>query len=424
MSGLAAPGVPLVDHPAGRDRPTRLVQAASILYLLHIVVHGKVSPLEISAFLLIVCLGTALARRQIRFSSHILYFPLVVYGVISTVSALAAERQIHAFGEAMLWFKMLIFPAAIVLLREVPKLRPRALQAYAFFAFTISAWGLVEFIFFDRRDLEHRINGPSSHVMTFSGLLLPISLLLLFLWRHERKWWQLLAGSVATLTLLLTFTRSVWIGWIVAAAVVLLISRPRVILYALPVLVLFVTFMPMPLFSRLVSTFDVQQSSNFDRIRMLEAGIEMIRDQPLLGVGPANVKEDYALYRKHDAPRARPAHLHNNVVQLWAERGIIGLVAYLLFLALFLRECACGWRGPARRWAEAGAAMAISLAVAGFFEFNWGDTEVFYMLLNLTALVVVMLESSGGLGVVESSSRQVGQSAKLPDPSARVFSTT
>jgi len=30
--------------------------------------------------------------------------------------------------------------------------------------------------------------------------------------------------------------------------------------------------------------------------------------------------------------------------------------------------------------------------VAGLFEFNFGDTEVFYLMLNLFALVVVSLE--------------------------------
>jgi O-antigen ligase len=223
-------------------------------------------------------------------------------------------------------------------------------------------------------------------------LILPISLMLLVLWFYERKWWQLTAGSLATLTLLLTFTRSVWLGWIVAAFVVLLASRARLVFYALPVLILFVTFLPMNLFSRLVSTFDMKQESNFDRIRMLEAGVEMIHDFPLLGVGPANVKEVYSIYRKQDSPRARPPHLHNNVVQLWAERGILGLGAYLLLLGLFLRECLRGRHGPNRKWSDVGLVVVVSLTVAGLFEFNFGDTEVFFLLLNLFALVAVSLE--------------------------------
>jgi O-antigen ligase len=369
-----------------------LVRTASTLYLLHILFIFKTALLELSAFFSIFFLGWALVRKEARPSFHILYYPLFVYGLISTVSAAFAEKRIHQGFEGMLWFKMLIFPCAVVLYREVPRLRELATYAYATVAGGGACWGLIEFAFLDRRDLEHRINGPSSHVMTYSGVLLPLSLMMLILFWRQRKWWQLAGCVLSSLTLLLTFTRSVWLGWAVAAFVVVMASRARLLVYAAPVLVLFVTFMPLDLFGRLISTFDVQQSSNFDRIRMLEAGVEMIRDHPVLGVGPANVKEAYALYRKHDAPRPRPPHLHNNVIQLWAERGILGLSAYLLLLALLFRECAREWRGPRRMWAEIGIAVAVSLTVAGLFEFNFGDTEVFYMMLNLFALIVVQLE--------------------------------
>jgi hypothetical protein len=368
------------------------VITSAVIYVLHILFQGKIAPLELCAFWSIFLLGWSIARGEVRFSWHILYFPLILYGLVSTTSALLSERRLHAYGEGMLWFKMLIFPCAVILLRTMPRMRDLALYAHASFVSLISTWGLFEFFVLDRRDLEHRINGPSTHVMTFSGLILPLSLMLLMLWRHERRWWQLIAGTLATTTLLLTFTRSVWLGWIAAVFVVLMASRARLLFYAAPVLLLFVTFLPLDLFSRVLSTFDMKQESNFDRIRMLEAGAEMIRDFPLFGVGPANVKEVYAIYRQQDAPRARPPHLHNNIVQLWAERGILGLVAYLLLLALFLRECVRGWRGPQRKWAEVGVAVAVGLAVAGLFEFNFGDTEVFYLMLNLFALVVVSLE--------------------------------
>ena len=375
-----------------RAHPSALLRTAAVLYILHIHLIVKIALLELTAFWSIFFLGWALARREARFSFHILYFPLFVYALISTISAVFAEQSIHHAYEGMLWFKILIFPCAIILYREMPRLRDLATYAYAVVAGGGACWGLIQFVFLDRRDLEHRISGPSSHVMTYSGVLLPLSLMMLILFWRERKWWQLTACLLSSLTLLLTFTRSVWLGWAVAAFVVVMISRARLAFYALPVLVLFVTFMPLDLFGRLVSTFDVRQSSNFDRIRMLEAGVEMIRDHPLLGVGPANVKDAYAIYRKHDAPRPRPPHLHNNVIQLWAERGILGLASYLLLLALFLRVCARAWNGPRRMWAEIGVAAAVSLTVAGLFEFNFGDTEVFYMLLNVFALVIAQVE--------------------------------
>lgn len=379
-------------YPDLETIPTPL-KLAIFFFLGHIIFQGKIATLELGAFWAIFTVGYALSKKILRPSFHILYYPLALYGVVSTVSALAAPQRVHSYGEAMLWFKMLIFPCAVILYREIPKLRELALYAEIAFAVFVSSWGLYEFAFLDRRDLEHRINGPSTHVMTYSGVILPLSLMLLLLWWHRRKWWLAVATVIVSAALLLTFTRGAWLGWGAAVFTILMLTRSPWRIWAVAGVVFFVTFMPMNLFTRLVSTFDAKQESNFDRIRMLQAGVEMIKDHPVLGVGPANVKESYALYKKHDAPRARPPHLHNNVVQLWAERGILGLAAYLVLLGLLLRECAIHWHGPGRMWAEIGVAVTVGLAVAGLFEFNFGDTEVFYLMLNLYALIVTSMEA-------------------------------
>jgi putative inorganic carbon (HCO3(-)) transporter len=234
--------------------------------------------------------------------------------------------------------------------------------------------------------------------MTFSGLLLVVSLIALVLWLHDLRNWVLLGVTLlTTLSLLLTLTRSVWIGWGAAVLVLLTLRRPRWLVFAPALAVVAVLVLPLGLFGRMISVFDTRQSSNLDRIRMVEAGIEIIKDYPLLGVGPANVKEVYPLYRKHDAPRFRIPHLHDNVVQLWAERGVLGLAAYLLLIGLFLRECIRGWRGEARAWAEVGMVVTVALAAAGLFEFNFGDTEVYWMMLDAMALVIAWLERPAGL---------------------------
>jgi O-antigen ligase len=370
------------------------VALTTFFYVGHMVFAGQVIPSEQGVLWTLVFGIVAMKRRELRPSFHILLFPLIVYGIVSTVSSFAAGESKHFFGESSLWGKMALFPIAIALYRQVPRVRQLALGAILFFGSYISAYGLFQYVS-TARDLEHRITGPASHVMTFSGLLLPIALMFLVLWLHEPLRWILAAGTLLTTAALwLTLTRSAWMGWLAAVLVLLLAKRPRWIVFAAPLLVFFIDFMPLPLFSRLISTFDTKQSSNFDRIRMWEGGVEMIKDYPVLGVGPANVKEVYPLYRKHDAPRFRIPHLHNNVIQLWAERGVLGLAAYLLLLGLFLRECIRGWRGPNSRFAEIGIAVTVALTVAGMFEFNFGDTEVFFLMLDLFALVVVSLEAS------------------------------
>lgn len=394
----------------------RALRLAGVFYLIHILVQAKAGPSEISAFLVILFLGWALARRQARPTFHILYFPLVLYGLASTGSALINGATIHALADAMTWFKMLIFPAAIILFRTIHGLPRLALRAQILFAVLISLSGVIQYISLGRPTLETRITGPTTHVMTFSGLLLPAALLLLVMAAHRRRLWLIAAATLVSLALFLTYTRSVWLGWLVAVAILLILERWRWIPWAAAAALLFITFMPMSFFARVVSTFDVQQSSNLDRIRMAEGGIEMIKDFPVAGVGPAYVKEVYPLYRRADAPRFRIPHLHNNVIQLWAERGVLGLVAYIVLMGLFLRECARGWRGPNREFAQAGLAITAGLAVAGLFEFNFGDTEVFYLTLELMALIVVLLERPAAAATNE---RPPGLVAAGPDPATR-----
>ena len=369
------------------------LRIAAILYLLHIFAQGKTALSEITAFLTIVFLGFAAGRGNVRPTFHILYFPLFLYGVASTLSAVVNGATIHAFADAITWFKILMFPVALIVFRSVPAMRHLALRTQIAFAVIISLNGIIEYLAQDQSTLENRITGPVSHVMTYSGLLLPPALLLLVLAFHRRRP-LLIASTVAlSLALFLTYTRSVWLGWGIAAVILLVLERPRWIPFATAAALVFLTFMPMSFFSRIVSTFDLEQSSNLDRIRMAEGGIEMIKDYPVMGVGPAYIKEVYPLYRRADAPRFRIPHLHNNILQLWAERGVLGLIAYLTLMGLFLRECVRGWRGPKRAFAQAGLGITVGLAVAGLFEFNFGDVEVFFMTLGMMALIVAFLES-------------------------------
>lgn len=379
--------LPLPDLPS-------VTRYAALIYLAHILVQGKIALSELTVAATLVLVAAALVRREIRPSFHILYFPLALYGIVSTASSIVNHASRHAFGESALWLKMGIFPAALILFREVPRLRDYALRAQIIFAVAIAGYGIIQYFTESQHDLEHRITGPSTHVMTYSGFLLPASLLIIILAVRRRNAWMFAAAAIVSFALLLTFTRSVWLGWLVAVFTLLILNRSAWILYAVTVFVFAVTFVPESMFGRLVSSFDVQQSSNLDRIRMAQGGLEMIKDHPVLGVGPANVKEVYPLYRQADAPRFRPPHLHNNIIQLWAERGIGAVVAYLMLLGLFLRACAKGWSTSGREFAEAGVAIAVGLAYAGLFEFNFGDTEVFLIMLELFALVIASIEAA------------------------------
>jgi len=382
--------------------PTPVVLAI-FFYLGHLFCSGWVATSEIGTIAAVFCVAYAIWKKQIEPSFHILYFPLALYGVDSTISALSSFRQEHAFGESALWLKMLLFPTALILFRNVPRTRELAVRVFLAFGVFSALFGFFQYFFLHQRDVEHRITGTAEHVMTLSGLMLPVALISLILWSHDRRNpWLIGCTLITTTTLLMTFTRSAWLGWAVAVFAVVSLKRPRLLIFGIPAAILAFALMPLPYFARVVSSVDTRQSSNFDRIRMFQGGVEIIKDYPLLGVGPGNIKEIYPLYRKPDAPRFRIPHLHNNLTQLWAERGVLALVAYLMLNALFLRECARAWRGPDAKYAEIGVAVCAGLCVAGMFEFNFGDTEVFLALLDLFALVIAFTEQPSPAGAANA----------------------
>jgi hypothetical protein len=100
------------------------------------------------------------------------------------------------------------------------------------------------------------------------------------------------------------------------------------------------------------------------------------------------VQPAYSDYRSGTAPERIP-HLHNNAIQITAERGFAGLLTYFAILGVF---GAYAWRAlqispPVVRPVVIGCLMAVAgVTAAGFFEYNWGDAEVWIVtLVSLSA---------------------------------------
>jgi O-antigen ligase len=65
---------------------------------------------------------------------------------------------------------------------------------------------------------------------------------------------------------------------------------------------------------------------------MWSSGLHIIRDHPWTGVGMGAMERIYPHYREPDsliAPTRRLGHLHNNLIQLGAERGLLGLACWV-----------------------------------------------------------------------------------------------
>ncbi len=370
--------------------------------------------IALSNFLLFFTLiWAAIRRRRLHFGAddedrrrrRRLLLPLAVYAGCFVLSAVFSYDPATSLKELSTLFAVLTLPLALLLVRGERQARV-AIVSLAGISAVLAVHGLAQFAFTDHGPLHQRIPGPFSHYMTFSGvLLLGLALIAGRLasaggWRSAVNWVGLgLVGAA----LVLTLTRSAWLGAAALALAAAAVQRRRVFLGLAAALVLagiaLAAVAPglWPTYwQRATSMVDVRNPSNHDRLCMLWAGRHMIADRPITGIGPAMVREWYPAYRHPTSVRPRVKHLHNTFVHMAASRGLPSLLSYLWLMAASAAMAIEGYRreggrtGP-RADLYLGVLFALlALNVAGLFEANWRDTEIQRWALFLLALPVVL----------------------------------
>ena len=329
--------------------------------------------------------------------ARVLWPPCLLFAAASVVSALASLDVPGSLDKLPRLAVLMLAPLAAALLDDT--WWPRFLLALGVVTTVLAVWGIVQYV--EGADhLQNRIHGPMSHYMIYAGWMLLAVLTLLadvLLGKTRRRSLLLLPAALGTLALFLSLTRNAWVG--LAAGVLLLAAMwRRWLLLAYPALALFIWLaLPATVMARLISSFDPQQHSNYDRLCMAVSGTQMVRDYPLTGVGLGMVSRLYPLYRRDDAPRWRVPHLHNNPLQIAAERGLPALAAYIWLLGAFFTHT---WRGLKHLKGERRAAAAASLTamagitVAGLFEYNFWSAPVQYLTLVVMGVGPGMVERS------------------------------
>lgn len=252
-----------------------------------------------------------------------------------------------------------------------------------------------------------RASGFMGHWMNFGGqqmlvFIALISFLLLAL-RAGKIWW--LAGAVVATSIILNFTRGVWLGCFIACVYLVARWRPSG-LWALPVLVIAGYFASPGLIRRRLES--VRHPSTDPslalRFEMWQVGWRMIQQHPLVGVGPNNIPETYTLYLPPgEIPQVGyREHLHNDFIQLAAERGLPCLAAWVWLIAAFgwhalrvRRELIRGSIAMPQVWLlDASFACWLAFLAEGCFEFNFGTSPVLMVFLFIASTpFIVELQS-------------------------------
>jgi O-antigen ligase len=138
------------------------------------------------------------------------------------------------------------------------------------------------------------------------------------------------------------------------------------------------------------------------RIAMAFITTRMFADAPLLGHGPHTFADLFGRYRDSTilpawAPPVRPSHIwaHNLYLELLAERGIVGLMSFVVVIAIARRRLALALRdGDARRRIHAAAVIASlnAFCVAALFESSFLRLWVVIAFFTLAGIAAQLSE--------------------------------
>jgi O-antigen ligase len=338
-------------------------------------------------FVALVCWLALVVLRRERIEVPPFFYPLLAYAGWTLLSAAFSVEPRASLADCKQLALFLIVPATYRLMhgsRNATMLTLIMSVGAATAAYGIFQYGLLHY-----DQLNQRPQGTLGHYMTYSGLLMLVigTALAKLLFDPREKTWPALVMPALLLAVALTSTRMAWVGACAAAAVLLLIKDFR-LLAILPIVgaITFAAAGP-SITHRLMSMFDAKDPTRRDRIAMLLEGQHMVRDHPLLGVGPNMVEAVYAQYRVPEAVEQVNPHLHNVPMQIAAERGLPALALWLAFLAVLCRDLYRKLKTARPRTAAASALAAVAgMLAAGLFEYNFGDSEFLMLFLLLITL--------------------------------------
>jgi hypothetical protein len=249
-----------------------------------------------------------------------------------------------------------------------------------------------------RRQFENRLRfsnepfGPFALANTFAGFLFVALILAGDLFRAARRPLTK-SGAVAwgaaflllVYCLVLTKSRSAWIGLVVAlafwgacslAAARAMLSRRTVLIGAAVGAGVLATLVVLFAVAALGGGFDVQVISEAPksldyRLQYWTGAMGVVREHPIFGTGPGNFRQHYLRYKVPQSSE-EIADPHNLILDLWTSGGLLALVGFLgclvFAVAPFLRRRTVEeTNGPAPQQADPAAWTAVVPGVAAGF---------------------------------------------------------
>ena len=141
-------------------------------------------------------------------------------------------------------------------------------------------------------------------------------------------------------SLYFTYSYGAWIA-IVLAFVSVSIIKNNVFqkkYWIIPIIILFLFFTLQTNNSKFQDFFN-SKSSFQSRITIWKSALKIIKNNPILGIGPGNFQEKYLEYQQFFPPYLEwsAPQPHNLFLAFWLQTGILGLIGFLFLIFLWIK---------------------------------------------------------------------------------------
>ncbi|MBN1596008.1 O-antigen ligase family protein [candidate division FCPU426 bacterium] len=331
--------------------------------------------------------------RQWRLVSTPMNMPLLLLALILVVSSLVNGRlNPSLFGIRKVGLMVIFFATAWVAARNPQP--EKYVNAFLLGASLCAVWSII----------SHFLGWDGGRARSFSGdhmaaggmymIGLLVSLARGVYMSGKGRWWCLGGAALFCVALLFTYTRSSWLGAAVGIVLISILKDKRLLVF-LGVFILALFLFPNTPISQRASTLINNKYiySNQERLFMWDTGWQLFKEHPFRGYGVDNLSRFYGKYLHPDAYIIHPPHVHNTLLQLGINGGILAVLFYLWWmLALFFYGLMLWRQHAGENPSPAGAILGITAAMLGFFtngffEFNFGTTQVVSIVYFLSGLL-------------------------------------
>ncbi len=209
-----------------------------------------------------------------------------------------------------------------------------------------------------------------------------------------------LSALLCAAALVLTWSRGAWIGAGIALVALLLLTlrrRPLVLLGITAALPFGALLLPDSVYYRFASILNVFDSSIFYRLSTWRSSLRLFGDNLMTGVGIGEeaFHEAYLPYAAQGTETV--VHSHNTFLQIGIETGLLSLLVFVLILLFFTvltySKKVCRTQSDLRTPRAAAYASLLGLTVAGFSDFIFYNSRIFFLFFLVGAIITASVRT-------------------------------